>query len=151
MNKLLSLIGNLETKIPHSDKLNISISQSPVGWHIQHTILATKKIIQAIEGSNPQNYRWKFNLTRSFVFTFNRIPRGKGKAPKSVIPNEAFETSVLQREIKELKSKINVLDTLKANNYFDHPYFGSLNLKATRKFLEIHTKHHIEIIDEIII
>ena len=150
MNRLTVLIDNLETKIPYSDKLNTSISQSPVGWHIQHTLLATKKIIQAIEGSNPPNYKWKFNLTRSFVFTFNKIPRGKGKAPKSVIPNEPFEPSVLHREIEELKSKINVLDTLNANNYFDHPYFGSLNLKATRTFLEIHTKHHIAIIDEII-
>jgi len=150
MNNLLALISELETKIPFCDKQNTSISQGPVGWHIQHTLLATKKIIGAVENSDPKKYRWKFNLTRSFVFTFNKIPRGKGKAPQSVIPNEPFEPSALQKEVEIVKSKVNTLDTLETNNYFDHPYFGNLNLKAAQKFLEIHTKHHLTIIDEIL-
>jgi hypothetical protein len=150
MNKLLALIETLESKIQYFDKRNTAISKSPVGWHIQHTLLTTRRIIKAIESSNPKSYEWKFNLTRNFVLTFNKIPRGKGKAPNSVIPNETLVPSELLIEIQELKAKINVLDTLHSNHYFDHPYFGHLNLKATRKFLEIHTKHHIAIIDDIL-
>ncbi len=150
MNKLLTLISDLETKVPYCDKVNTSISQSPVGWHIQHTLLTIKKIIAALQSSNPENYRWKFNLTRNFVFTFNKIPRGKGKAPKSVIPKEPYTAAGLIKEMHVLKSEINVLATLNPRHYFDHPYFGSLNLKAACKFLEIHTKHHIAIINEIL-
>lgn len=150
MNNLLMLIDELGSKIPYWSKLDNSVSQSSIGWHIQHTLLATKKILIAVESSDPKKYKWKFNLTRSIVFTLNRIPRGRGKAPKSVIPNEPFEVSAILNEMEALKTRIRLLDRLNSNSHFEHPYFGSLNLKTTIKFLEIHTKHHIAIINEII-
>ena len=150
MNKLLELINVLESKIPHWETLNTSVSQSPVGWHIQHALLATKKITSALANSNPNKYKWKFNFSRSYVFTFNKIPRGKGEAPKSVLPDDPFDASALLRESQIVKSKVSDLNTLKANNYFEHPFFGSLNLKSAIKFLEIHTALHISIINDII-
>jgi hypothetical protein len=39
---------------------------------------------------------------------------------------------------------------MSSDKYFDHPYFGNLRLNKTIKFLEIHTKHHLEIINDII-
>jgi hypothetical protein len=50
-----------------------------------------------------------------------------------------------------LKEKIKELTGLHPNSFFVHPFFGKLNLKATIKMLEIHTKHHIYIINDIII
>ena len=150
MKKLLALLNNLETKIPYNEKLNTAVSASSVGWHIQHTVLAAHKMIAAVEQSNPENYRWTFNLKRTLVFTLNKIPRGKGKAPKSVLPTEAFNPDSLLSDIQLLKEKIHTLDSLPANHFFNHPYFGSLNVKGTQKILELHTRHHIDIINEII-
>ncbi len=150
MDKLSVLINDLETKIPFSDKLDVSISRSPVGWHIQHTVLATRKMIEAVSGSNPENYRWQFNLKRVLVFSMNKIPRGKGKAPQSVLPTEQWDESTLIAEIRRLKSSLSALDRLMPGHHFDHPYFGRLNLKATRKILVIHTRHHMDIINDII-
>lgn len=150
MDKLLQLINELETKIPYSDKLNLTISQVSVGWHIQHTLLASMQIIKAVENSNPENYKWKLNLSRMFVYSLNKIPRGKGKAPKSAQPSEVFNATNLSNEIQVLKANLKILSQLKANHYFEHPYFGSLDLKATIKMLQIHTKHHIDIINDII-
>jgi hypothetical protein len=42
------------------------------------------------------------------------------------------------------------LEHLDAKSNFMHPYFGQLNLKQTKKFLALHTKHHLKIIDDIL-
>lgn len=150
MHHLIALINKLESKIPELEKLAPSVSASSVGWHIQHTLLASFSIIKAIENSNPKNYQWKFNLKKVFVFTLNKIPRGKGKAPKFTLPVEAISADKLKDDIQLLKEKIKVLSTLQPKQFFEHPYFGNLNLKNTIKMLQLHTQHHINIINDII-
>jgi hypothetical protein len=150
MKKLSALINELETKIPHSEKIDTTVTGASVGWHIHHCLLVGLQIIQAVEKSNPENYRWKFNISRAFVYTLNKIPRGKGKAPESVIPKETIAADEMKSNFELLKTRLSVLDTLHPNSYFKHPYFGDLNLKATIKMLQIHTKHHIEIINDIV-
>ncbi len=39
MDKLLKLLNELENNIPNSEKLNLSVSKSSVGWHIEHTLI----------------------------------------------------------------------------------------------------------------
>lgn len=34
--------------------------------------------------------------------------------------------------------------------FFKHPYFGNLNVKDAIKMLKLHTRHHIDIINDII-
>ncbi len=150
MKKLISLIDELETKIPHSEKINASVSGGSVGWHIHHSLLVGLQIILAVEKSNAEIYRWKFNLNKTFVYTLNKIPRGRGKAPDSVQPKEPMNAAEMKNTIELLKNRLPVLRTLHPNNYFKHPYFGDLNVKATIKMLKIHTGHHIGIINDII-
>ena len=47
------------------------------------------------------------------------------------------------------KNSLVDLETLNANSYFTHPYFGDLNLKKTIWFLNLHTNHHLKIIKDI--
>jgi hypothetical protein len=150
MKKLELLIAELESKIPHSDKINLSVSSAPVGWHIEHTLMASLQIIGAVKKSNPADYEWKFNLSKIFVFTLNKIPRGKAKAPKSVMPVNEINKDNLIKDTMALKEKIKELTGLHPNSFFVHPFFGKLNLKATIRMLRIHTQHHISIIDDII-
>ena len=150
MNKLIALINELETKIPHSEKKNTSVSSGSVGWHIHHSLLVGLNIIQAVEKSDPANYRWKFNMRKALIYTLNKIPRGKAKAPESVQPKELMDAADMKQHIALLKTRLPVLDTLHPNNYFKHPYFGNLNVKATIKMLQIHTSHHLAIINDII-
>ena len=150
MDKLLSLVNELESKIPHIEKINLAISKVSVGWHIEHAIMVPFQVIAALGQSDPRNYRSQFNLSRMIVFTMNKIPRGKGKAPKHVQPIGIIVKENLQKDIQVLKTEMKKLDDYEANNYFKHPYFGNLNLKRTIKMLKIHTKHHIDIIDDII-
>ena len=150
MKKLTALVSDLETKIPHSEKINMAVSKTTVGWHIQHSLLVALNIIQAVEKSNPAEYKYKFSFSKFLVYTLNKIPRGKAKAPERVMPREVFNTDDLKKDIELLKNRINVLNSLQPGNFFVHPYFGNLNLKDTVKMLKLHTKHHINIINDII-
>jgi hypothetical protein len=150
MKKLIALINELETKIPHSEKINTTVSNGSVGWHIHHSLLVGLNIIQAVEKSDAENYRWKFNMRKTLIYTLNKIPRGKAKAPESVQPKEEINAADMKQHIILLRNRLPVLDTLHPNNYFKHPYFGNLNVKATFKMLKLHTRHHIGIINDII-
>ncbi len=150
MNTLPALFAELETRIPQIEKLNTSISKASVGWHIQHSVLVASQIIKALEKSNPKEYSPKFNLAKTIVFTLKKIPRGKAKAPEVALPKEIADAGGLKESIRSLIDTLPVLNTLQPNNYFMHPFFGHLNLKATITMLKIHTKHHLEIINDII-
>ena len=150
MSTLSALVTELETKIEHQEQLNNAVSNASVGWHIQHSIMVFLQIIKTLEKSNPAEYQYKFNLKKTIVFTLNKIPRGKAKAPERVMPGETLNADELNTQIQLLKTRINVLDSLPPASHFKHHVFGKLNLKATIKMLKIHTKHHIGIIQDII-
>ncbi|WP_268846973.1 hypothetical protein [Flavobacterium aestivum] len=150
MEKLKKLIQDLESKIPNQEILNPAISKSSVGWHIEHSLLTIILIVGALQKSNPENYKWKFNFKRVLIFTINKIPRGRAKAPKVVQPKEDVNIESLRNHLEKGKAKLAELNSISDKNYFEHPYLGHLTLKPTIKFLEIHTNHHLQIINDII-
>lgn len=150
MDELQNLIAELATKVAKQEQINEAVSKASVGWHIGHICLASNSILDALKKSNPNDYRWSFNMKRVLVFTMNKIPRGKAQAPNAVRPKSDFDTEFLKAQIKLMSEKILDLKNLDRNNYFNHPFFGPLNLKSTVKFLSIHTKHHLHIINDII-
>jgi hypothetical protein len=150
MDKLTALINELESRIPNSKRIALAVSAVAVDWHIQHSLLAFINIIEAAKNSNPQNYKWQFNLKRILVFGMNKIPRGKGQAPKTSQPESVITELQLQKNIEIAKIKLIDLKRIPPNSYFEHPVFGKLNLRYTSKLLKIHTIHHLKIIDDII-
>ncbi len=151
MQELSKLIKLLEEKIPMMDAANTQISSAKVGWHIQHSLLVVNSIINGLKQSDPNTYRWKFNLNKTLIFTLGKIPRGKGKAPKVVQPQAEMSKELLLESVEKAKNSIAELNNVHKNQYFLHPYFGHLNLKPTIKFLKIHTKHHLKIINDILL
>jgi hypothetical protein len=150
MEKLKNLIQELESGIPFQEILKPSISKSTVGWHIEHSLLTINLVINAIEKSDPSTYKHTFSFIRMLIMTTKRIPRGKARAPKMVQPNIDFTAETLKEHLEKAKSNIRKLQTIDPNQYFVHPYFGHLKLKDTIPFLEIHTRHHLKIINDII-
>jgi len=150
MNKLDILLNQLENKIPHHEKLNQKASHASIGWHIEHSLLTLNGITDFLIKSNPNDYKWKFNFIRIVVLTMGKIPRGRAKSPEVVQPKVNIDKNSLLIHIIETRNKINELKTLSKDRYFEHPFFGKLKLQQTINFLEIHTKHHLEIIEDII-
>ena len=90
-------------------------------------------------------------MNKTLIFTLGKIPRGKGKAPKVVQPKEDVTQALLTEDIVKAKENIATLSNGHKNQYFLHPYFGHLNVRPTIKFLKIHTKHHLNIINDILL
>lgn len=148
MPKLEQLLKNLEYKISEHETINATISTVSVGWQIEHILLTINGVVDALQ--NPRTaYKWSFRLPRILVFGMNKIPRGKAKAPKKVQPKGSFDVMNIKKQFETARKNIQLLQTLDKNLYFEHPFLGHLKLKQTKKFLEIHTKHHLKIIDDI--
>lgn len=150
MNELQELLNHLESNIPQQTIINPAVSASPVGWHIEHILLTINLIIEALKISNSANYKRRFSIMRILVFTLNKIPRGKARAPRVVQPKVDFNLETLKQHLELVKNKLDELSSIDPNQYFEHPYFGHLKLKPTIKFLGIHTRHHLHIINDII-
>ncbi|MBI2722499.1 MAG: DinB family protein [Bacteroidetes bacterium] len=149
MRKLENLLFELENTLPQQHIQNLAVSGSSVGWHIEHILLTNNAIINALKNSEPTKYKPSFRFSKLLVFVTGKIPRGRAKAPKVVTP-ALFNTESLTAHINYGKDKIQELKTLSPSAYFTHPFFGDLKLKDTIKFLEIHTKHHLNIIKDIL-
>jgi hypothetical protein len=150
MKTLEVLLNELQANIPKYEMANLSISESPVGWHIEHSLLTMNVVINALKQSDPSLYKWTFNWKRILVYTTGKIPRGRVKAPKVVRPTVTYNADTLMEHVSHTKANLEGLSDLEPNYYFKHPFFGDLNVKPTVRFLQIHTLHHLHIINDIV-
>ena len=150
MHKLDSLIDHLQTKVKHHNLHSNAISSGNIGWHIEHSLLVITKIIETVTLSEPSQYHWKFNIKRLIVFLLKRFPRGAAEAPDSVLPQNELSVEGLLLSLDKARDSIKALYSCSANHYFVHPIFGKLNRENTIQFFNIHTHHHLKIIDDIL-
>lgn len=147
---LKHLLSKIEATIPYKDKENLSISKTKVGWQLDHALKVFIKVSEWTANSNPNDYKRKFNLWRVVLFPLGYFPRGKGKAPKYVLPPEIITIQDLNNQLVNARNHINILNNLPQGVYFKHFLFGMLSKKQTLRFLEMHTKHHLKIVKDIL-
>lgn len=140
----------MEEYIKYSDKSNEGVSKGSIGWHIAHTLKVIGVIHNQMQQSNPEDYKKEFNLLKSVIFLTGKIPRGKVRSPKSVLPEENKEEGWLELQLKETLQKLQDIEAMEKNSHFMHPYFKQLNKPQTLKFLRIHTEHHLKILRDIL-
>jgi hypothetical protein len=149
MQSLEELINTLESFVPKSEVKNTEVSQATIGWQIEHSLLVLNGVITQLELSNPEEFSKKFNLKKFIIFTTKKIPRGKVRAPKTVTPTEETTQENLLNNLQTAKKNVEKMKVLPKNAFFKHPFFDNLNKKDTYKFLQLHTIHHVKIIEEI--
>ena len=143
--RLKAQVEELGKNIASYSMLNPSISKADVGWHIEHTLLAINAIIGALKTSEPSHYMRRFTWSKLLVLTTGFIPRGRAISPKVILPG-LYSEKTLQEHLRLTIVKLGDLENIGAKHYFEHPYFGDLQLADTIHFLEIHTHHHLTII-----
>lgn len=150
MDQLRKLINELEAKMPFYEKSNMVVSQSTIGWQIDHSLLVINSVISQLKESNPDDYKWKFSKYKLLIQITNTIPRGKVRVPKSVKPIDVATIQDLTSKLELAKKHLMDLEMLDPKSYFTHPFFGDLKLKSAIWFLKLHTRHHLKIIADII-
>lgn len=150
MARIELLLDKLRNYVSSYDLCQPSISASPVGWHIEHLLLVIDAITHRLAQPKKENFKSSFSLRRFIVFTTGNIPKGRAKAPEAVRPKGDITKDSLMQHFIETEKKISGWNTMEGHQYFEHPYFGHLKLKKAIRFLEIHTKHHLKIVEEIV-
>lgn len=150
MHKINNLLNELEAQITNYSKLNQTISEGNVGWHIVHSCLVINSVCAAVVKSDASKFIKKFSFKAFLVFLLNSFPRGKAKAPSFTVPSEELSPACILQSIQASHTSIDALSKAGKNQYFTHPIFGDLNAADTFKFLAVHTNHHLKIIKDII-
>ena len=147
---LHQLLDEIEGYIPLKNHSNSSVSKGNIGWHLDHSLKVFNAVSEWTINSNPKDYERKFSFWRMVLFPLNYIPRGKVKAPKMVQPPATILDEDLQSQLRIAKHHISTLTNLPNTAYFKHFVFGKLSKKQTLKFLQMHTKHHLKIVEDIL-
>ncbi len=150
MNSLLQLVDQLEAFIAHANKKNDTVSAAGVGWHIEHCLLVVEVSVKALKKSDPQDYRPAFSFWRTVTFWVGRFPRGKAKAPKAVQPVLDLDEVALRQHLSETREGLMAIETFNPNQFMKHPIFGHLRVQQAIRFMELHTRHHLTIIKDIL-
>lgn len=147
---LTQLLSKIEAQIPNKGLQNHSVSKSDIGWQLDHTIKVFNAVSAWTENSNPKEYKQKFNFWRSVLFPLCYIPRGKGRAPKRVLPPDTILKEDLLNQLQQARQHLEMIKPLPKTSYFKHHIFGMLTKQQTLRFLEMHTKHHLKIVNDIL-
>ena len=127
-----------------------SISHWSVGEHIDHSLNVLITINEGLSKSTPWEKHESFKLLKSIVLFTGFIPRGKGKSPEMVLPSKSIEAEDLIKKIKNAETALVNMNKCDPGCWMIHPVFGALQAKNTRRFMDIHTNHHLKIIEDII-
>jgi len=126
------------------------VSKVPVYWHAEHSLNILRDVLLLLEQSSPADHKPTFSFLKFFVMTTGYIPRGKASAPKQTMPESAGDMTALIKKCAQVQFQIDNVDSIKADACFKHPFFGWLDKKETVRFMIIHTKHHLKIVNDIV-
>lgn len=143
-------IEKLESLLSKGKSIDTTVSKVAVEWHLDHTLKTISVIYDSLESSKPENYKSEFDFMRTVVLFTGKIPRGVAQSPPSVRPPEVILNENVLKQIEEVKEKMNRVIKLSEDANFNHPRFGMLNRDETLRFLEVHTNHHLNIIEDIL-
>ncbi|APX99146.1 DUF1569 domain-containing protein [Lacinutrix venerupis] len=148
--KVKKTLDKLNSNINNHTISNPQVSKSSIGWHIDHSLKVINNVIIALHKSNPELYKKNFSFLGKVFFMLGFFPRGKAKAPKQVKPPEIILKEDIISQMQLAKTNVETISKLHKNAFFKHPFFGDINSKRIYRFLELHTNHHLKIIDDIL-
>jgi len=132
------------------DTESTNVSKASIAWHLDHSLKVINRIYDVLKSSDPTVYERRFHFFRTLSFLSRYIPRGRDLSPGFVLPSLTIRTEEILSQLEQARNSLKKLDVLDQNANFTHPIFGQLNRKQAKRFLEIHTKHHLKIISDIL-
>lgn len=147
--KLNTYLEQIEGCLPHRMMKDESVSKVDIGWQLDHSLNVLIKIIDAIQQSNEAEYQASNKFWWVLLSSLHWMPRGKGRSPKTVLPDSTITEASLQAKLEETRVAVRSLEDLAQNAFFKHPVFGNLNKAKAIRFMNMHTQHHLKIVRDI--
>lgn len=126
------------------------VSGWSVGMHVEHLCLAMIAVFGALVASEPPVPRQRFNLITAAVFATGRIPRGRGKSPAQAVPRQGVLKDALVPMLDESERWFERARQCSSDQWFRHFAFGIMDRDRTIRFMGIHNRHHLRIIQDIL-
>ena len=121
-----------------------------MGMQIEHCLLGTMGICSALVNSKPYTGKIKKGFWRRLVFLTGIIPRGRAKCPKAVIPTDQATEPGLRELLAEAGLSAQKAAESNCDCWWKHFALGVMKRDEALKFVEIHNKHHLKIISDIL-
>ena len=118
--------------------------------HIHHLCLAMEGVCESLLASEPPTPPVRRSLLTAAVFLSGRIPRGRAQSPDPVIPTPGISGEALSSMLDSSAAQLNAAAVAHPQQWFRHFAFGVLDRDQTLKFIRIHNRHHLRIIDDIL-
>jgi len=150
MTSVLPTLNELNQYIPRYSAKNEKVSKWTVGMQIEHCLLGTNGICRTLVNSKPQCGKIKKGFLRRFIFLTGTIPRGRGKAPAAAMPDAQTTESGLHELLAEASLAAQKAADSDCDCWWEHFAFGAMKRDEALRFVEIHNKHHLKIISDIL-
>lgn len=124
MKKIVKQLAELSAYIPQSEKQNLAVSNANIGWQIDHSLRVINQVIFSVLNSNPAEYKRTFNWRKSLILFTKKIPRGKVRAPKGILPTEEITERSLILSIEQANKNIGLLGTVSQTTFLFIHFLG---------------------------
>ena len=143
-------LDSIEQLLAHASLKAESVSSKSIGWHLHHLSLTNVGVLYSLHKNEPGNFTEEKNRIRENVFGRGTIRRGVVQAPDAVNPEDVPQEERIKALLEKQRALFSTIDTLPASAYFQHPFMGPLDKKASIEFMVIHNKHHLSIVEEVL-
>jgi hypothetical protein len=143
-------VAEMRTAADRYDVSAPEVSSWTVGMHIQHCCLAMTGVCDALLASEPPPPRARRSLLTAAVFTTGRIPRGRAQSPDQVIPTPGISREELDARLDASAERLSAAADADSRKWFRHFAFGAMDRDRTLRFIQIHNRHHLRIIADIL-
>jgi len=152
VNTLESLLASEET----ASSTRPEVSGWSVGEHLEHLLIVDRGVLAAIDRllAGSLDSAGSISAKGRLVLKLGWMKRGIGKAPASVRP-QSVDLQTLRdmlaesrRHLDTLGSQAETIASCRATA--PHPIFGHLCPVQWLRFMDVHNRHHLRIVDDIL-
>jgi hypothetical protein len=143
-------LAELRRVVPEHAVLVPAVSRWSVGMHVHHVSLAMIEVCRSLVESEPPPPRSRFRILTWAVLTVGRIPRGRAESPDPALPREGIGPEELSALLDDCDAWMSRAERAMPGQWFRHFVFGVLDRDRTLQFLEVHNRHHLRIVQDIL-
>ena len=143
-------LHELRRAVPEHAVVVPAVSKWSVGMHVHHVTLAMREVCRSLVASEPPPPRSRFSPLAWAVLTLGRIPRGRAQSPEPALPDDGVGPDELSALLDDCEIWLERAERAAPDQWFRHFAFGVLDRDRTLRFLEVHNRHHLRIVQDIL-